>query len=60
MKDVYSTSVGQATLDEAPNAYKSIADIGEHTVHLMQQGSMKILKPFYNYKSSWVKIWEKS
>ncbi len=52
MKDVYSTSVGQATLDEAPDAYKSITQIAEHTVHLMQQGSMKVLQPFYNYKSS--------
>jgi tRNA-splicing ligase RtcB len=51
MKNVYSTSVGQATLDEAPDAYKSMAEIGEHAVHLMQPGSMKILRPLYNYKS---------
>lgn len=52
MKDVYSTSVGLETLDEAPDAYKSITEIAEHTVHLMEENSVKILTPFYNFKSS--------
>ena len=50
MKDVYSTTVSQATLDEAPMAYKSmesiIANIGD-TVEVQ-----KIIRPIYNFKSS--------
>jgi len=49
MKDVYTTSVGASTLDEAPNAYKSIDEIKEcitDTVDIIDT-----LKPIYNYKA---------
>lgn len=50
MTGIYSTSIGDETLDEAPDAYKSITEIAEHTVHLMEENSVKVLKPLYNYK----------
>ena len=50
MEGIYTTSVSEATLDEAPMAYKSLADIidviGE-SVDIVE-----ILKPIYNYKAS--------
>lgn len=50
MSDVYSTSVSKDTIDEAPMAYKPMAQIidaiGE-TVSIID-----ILKPVYNYKDS--------
>ena len=50
MKDVFTTCVGQSTLDEAPQAYKPIEDIVdniEDTVEIID-----ILKPVYNFKSN--------
>lgn len=50
MKDVYTTCVNQSTLDEAPQAYKSIDEIlsaVKDTVHVID-----ILKPIYNFKSN--------
>lgn len=50
MKDVFSTSVGEATLDEAPAAYKPMDEIIEFI-----QGTVEvidILKPVYNFKAS--------
>lgn len=49
MKDVYSTSVLNETLDEAPNAYKSMEEIinlVSDTVNILD-----IIKPIYNFKS---------
>ena len=49
MKDVYSTSVLTETLDEAPNAYKSMNEIIEaigETVDIID-----IIKPIYNFKA---------
>ena len=49
MKGIYSTSVMEETLDEAPSAYKSINEIIEtisETVEIID-----ILKPIYNFKS---------
>ena len=49
MKDIYSTSVCEATLDEAPFAYKSITDITDNitdTVDIIAQ-----IKPVYNFKA---------
>jgi RNA-splicing ligase RtcB len=49
MINVYTTSVGTSTLDEAPQAYKSIAEIMlaiTDTVEIIE-----ILKPVYNFKS---------
>lgn len=49
MKDVYTTSVRMATLDEAPMAYKPINEILDNihdTVDVIE-----VLKPIYNFKS---------
>ncbi|MBO4360414.1 MAG: RtcB family protein [Eubacteriaceae bacterium] len=49
MAGVYTTSVSEATLDEAPMAYKSLSDIigviGD-TVDIIE-----VLKPIYNFKA---------
>ena len=50
MKGIYSSSITQATLDEAPMAYKSLEDILnvlENTVDIIE-----VLKPIYNFKAS--------
>ena len=50
MKGIYSTSVGQSTIDESPMAYKpmqSIIDNVGDTVDIEQ-----IVKPVYNFKAS--------
>ena len=49
MKGIYSSSVGQSTLDEAPDAYKPMSDIIgniEDTVDIIQH-----ITPIYNFKS---------
>lgn len=49
MKDVYTTSVGQSTLDEAPDAYKSADEIIENirdTADVVHH-----LRPLYNFKN---------
>ncbi|KSV58732.1 RtcB family protein [Acetivibrio ethanolgignens] len=50
MEGIYTTSVNEDTLDEAPMAYKSLSDIidviGE-TVEVIE-----VLKPIYNFKAS--------
>ena len=49
MEGIYTTSVGTATLDEAPMAYKSLADIIDvisETVDVIE-----VLKPVYNFKA---------
>lgn len=49
MQDIYTTSVGTTTLDEAPQAYKSIEEILEcigETVEVLD-----VLKPVYNFKA---------
>lgn len=49
MKDIYTTSVVESTLDEAPDAYKSADEIIENI-----KGTAKILhhlKPVYNFKA---------
>ena len=50
MAGIYSTSVGESTLDESPMAYKSLADIidviGE-SVDIIE-----VLKPIYNFKAN--------
>lgn len=50
MKGIYTTSVNEATIDEAPMAYKSLSDIIDvirDTVDIID-----ILKPIYNFKAS--------
>jgi RNA-splicing ligase RtcB len=50
MEGVYTTSVNASTIDEAPMAYKSLADIIDviaDTVDIIE-----VLRPIYNYKAS--------
>jgi RNA-splicing ligase RtcB len=49
MKGVYSTSVMAETLDEAPNAYKSITEILETITDTVDV--IDIIKPIYNFKA---------
>lgn len=49
MKDVYSTSVMQSTLDEAPQAYKDIEEIKNAITDTVD--IIGVLKPIYNFKS---------
>ena len=51
MENVYSTSINESTLDEAPMAYKSLSDIIDvidETVDVIE-----VLKPIYNFKASY-------
>jgi len=50
MTDVFTTSVGQNTLDEAPMAYKGIDYIIRNIKDTVEIES--IIKPIYNYKHS--------
>ncbi|NLG05256.1 MAG: RtcB family protein [Clostridia bacterium] len=50
MEGIYTTSVNEDTLDEAPMAYKSLSDIIdviEDSVEVLE-----VLKPIYNFKAS--------
>jgi tRNA-splicing ligase RtcB len=50
MKDVYTTSVNEETLDEAPMAYKSPGDIiGDIRSSV---DVIEVMKPIYNFKAS--------
>ncbi|WP_333650060.1 RtcB family protein [Lacrimispora sp.] len=50
MEGVYTTSVNESTLDEAPMAYKSLADI----IDVIKESVdvIDIMKPIYNFKAS--------
>lgn len=50
MAGIYTTSVNEATLDEAPMAYKSLDDI----IDVIQESVdvIDIMKPIYNFKAS--------
>ena len=50
MKGIYTTSVNEATLDEAPMAYKSLDDI----IGVIREAVdvIEVLKPIYNFKAS--------
>ena len=50
MAGIYTTSVNEATLDEAPMAYKSLADIID--VIRDSVDILEVLKPIYNYKAN--------
>lgn len=50
MADVYTTSVNEATLDEAPMAYKSLEDILD--VVRESVDVIDIMKPVYNFKAN--------
>ena len=62
MEGIYTTSVNEHTLDEAPMAYKSLAEIEDAVRDAVEV--VDILKPVYNFKASddtppWVKKTEK-
>ena len=50
MNGIYTSSVNESTIDEAPMAYKSINDIidviGESVAII------EVIKPIYNFKAS--------
>lgn len=48
MKNVYSSTVSEETLDEAPNAYKSMENIINNLID--DFNIFQILKPIYNFK----------
>lgn len=50
MKDIYTTSVNEETLDEAPGAYKPMKDIMEAIADTAR--IISVLKPVYNFKAS--------
>ncbi|MBQ3584764.1 MAG: RtcB family protein [Lachnospiraceae bacterium] len=50
MAGIYTTSVNQATLDEAPMAYKSLEDIIDVIRDSVE--IIDIMKPIYNFKAS--------
>lgn len=50
MKDIWSTSVCEATIDESPMAYKPMASIIENVKDTID--IVKIIKPVYNFKAS--------
>lgn len=49
MKGVYSSCIGADTLDEAPFAYRSMADIAEKITDTVE--ITDVLKPIYNFKA---------
>ena len=49
MKNVYSTSVVEETIDEAPFAYKPMQEIIENIQDTVE--IEKIIKPIYNFKA---------
>lgn len=49
MNDVYTTSVGSATLDECPMAYKNMSDIVDNISDTAE--IVKVIRPIYNFKA---------
>lgn len=49
MSGIYTTSVGSATLDECPMAYKNMADIVDHIGDTAE--IVSVIKPVYNFKA---------
>ena len=49
MKGVYTTSVNEFTLDEAPMAYKSLDDIIDVITESVDV--VEVIKPVYNFKA---------
>lgn len=58
MKDVWTSSVSEDTIDESPFAYKNMSDITENIGDTVE--ILKIIKPVYNFKASEeLKFWQK-
>ena len=49
MKGIYTTSVSESTLDEAPMAYKSLGDIIDVITESVDV--IEVIKPVYNFKA---------
>ena len=49
MEGIYTTSVSEGTIDEAPMAYKSIEDIIDVIADTVDV--IEVLKPIYNFKA---------
>lgn len=49
MTEVFTTSVGSATLDECPMAYKNMSDIVDNISDTA--AIVKVIKPIYNFKA---------
>lgn len=50
MRDIFTTSVNQSTIDESPMAYKSMDEIVNNIKDTVD--IVKVIKPIYNFKSS--------
>ena len=50
MKDIWSTSVCEATIDESPMAYKPMESIIENVKDTVD--ILSVIKPVYNFKAS--------
>nr|DAL82297.1 MAG TPA: tRNA-splicing ligase RtcB [Caudoviricetes sp.] len=50
MQGIFTTSVGQSTIDEAPMVYKPMAEIVENIADTVE--IVKIIQPIYNFKAS--------
>ena len=50
MKGIFTTSVNEATLDEAPMAYKSLEDIIDVIAESVDV--VEVIKPIYNFKAN--------
>ena len=50
MAGIYSTSVGEKTLDESPMAYKKMEDIMDNIAPTVD--IEKVIRPVYNFKAS--------
>ena len=49
MEGIFTTSVNESTLDEAPMAYKSLEDIID--VITASVDVVEVIKPLYNFKA---------
>jgi len=49
MEGIYTTSVNESTLDEAPMAYKPIEEIINNIHDTVE--ILKVIKPIYNFKA---------
>lgn len=50
MEGVYTTSINEGTLDEAPMAYKSLEDIIDVVAESVDV--IEVMKPIYNFKAT--------
>jgi tRNA-splicing ligase RtcB len=49
MKGIYTTSVNQSTIDEAPMVYKPMQEIIDNIQDTVE--ILKVIKPIYNFKA---------